>query len=339
MNYFQKLLTNANKNQDESKLESDSIPAFENAQLDKFEFKNKSNDEFIERRNSLNEITTNKSNKFNIDDNNNDSVRVLNKIFGSFEARAPLRSSVSFDESNLLDRSTNLLSSNPRLEEFKRVVEKSYQQHVVNKNDHLNSSIFGPNQEDILSNSSKMNFFSNSTQYESSTNFTNDQFNTELNSHRPTENKPNSSSSSCRIPYMSAYNIYQPLSRIPPQSNNFLNDNQSTVTHLSTMANVSMPIFQETNSNLKIDLSIANEDQNVHKFSSTNKEFSSNGSSLTTSPTSVSSSDSIKKQTEVVVDNTQNISYNNNNTQTPWLQNHRVHRAHHQSLQIIVKIY
>lgn len=126
---------------------------------------------------------------------------VLNKIFGDYDEpsktvgqRVKFNQSLSFDESSLGDfggngttpLSASSTASSRRFEEFKRVVESSYEQHVLNKFNDLNLSPINksnPNPPLPPLDITSPRIIGSAT-------------------------TPTTTSSVMKIPYMSAYNIY-----------------------------------------------------------------------------------------------------------------------------------
>ena len=224
------------------------------------------------KRNSLPEtlVTKEPLNYDSINSNNHilpENNEILDKLFGESLVKPTrnLYQSVSFDASSTTNSSTRSFT-NPKLEEFKRVVEGSYAQHVLHKSDFIkqsnNTTILNQTYskyDDIysLNNTPRNNLIESSR---ASFNFhpeltINDIIPNEEIQTKITDN----SNLPCKIPYMSAYNIYQ------PSGDTYRNE--------------------------------LNKIESADNNDTTAKHLSSTGSSLTTSPTSVSSSSagSIKK--------------------------------------------
>jgi hypothetical protein len=268
------------------------------------------------------------------------SDAVFDKIFGANEPKVELEKqenkpinlqirrfsqSISFDENNNNNNSnygsgnfdlffgsaqSSAASSNRKLEEFKRILESSYQQHlqtesllrqISNANDEktpvkktldplikptsqtLENSVQNP---PLLDSVKSTDYLGINNLIESSIILQPKTPSDDLSDLNSSINKTAATVLPCKIPYMSAYNIYNPSS------------------------------FQEDKLKNK-----SNEKTDIEKKISSNlKRLSSNGSSLTTSPTSTSSAESIRKEesNEFHIPSSQN-NYNgslkNNNSQ------------------------
>ncbi|CAF0846413.1 unnamed protein product [Brachionus calyciflorus] len=192
------------------------------------------------------------------------SAEILRKLFDSestnkYETNKfkPLNHSISLDDTK------NIFKNNRKLEEFKNIVESSYQNHVLNKTD------FDPLNSRRMSTQSNNSFqawnFSNQNSIDDSlnkatssanfiSNFNNDTSNNFIQDSEAPRNEQQQPLVNCKIPYMSAYNIYE------------TKDNEPKMT--------------------------------LEKFFEP-KKLTSNGSSINSSPTSLSSGSSIKKLNEV----------------------------------------
>lgn len=210
----------------------------------------------------------------------------MNTIFSNVQQpqikNKKLNQSISFDDS--LRTNSQSFSNNPKLEEFKKVVESSYLKHVLQKND-LNSSL--PRQMSLQSSTASSIQVWNNTGSSSSIDenmISIDQNQTDLKSSRINE-----ALNMYKIPYLSAYNIYDPKKQEIEPTKTL---DQSLKLNLNELEDPSSKIIMQ-----KYFQSIKLQDENKNEMSlKTNiKKLASNGSSLTTSPTSLSSTDSNKK--------------------------------------------
>ena len=167
---------------------------------------------------------------------------------------------------------TNQYVSNKKLEEFKKMVETSYNLHVVKKNESTTQKEEEPKLKNI---------FTNQLSTDSS-----------LDSSRPDNSfRSNESNTlSYKIPYMSAYNIYT------NDNNNLTNRRlsfSSTLEEHNLMENCSNNNELILPNMRKMSVS-SNEDQpqQIDQIVTNINKLSSNGSSLNVSPTSQSSSSS-----------------------------------------------
>lgn len=187
------------------------------------------------------------------------STDILSKIFKTDidqnQMNRKFNQSVSLDE-------TKHTFNNQALEQFKNIVDSSYQNHVLNKSD--NDFQLSRRLSVQSSNSFQAWNFSLNSLDESFKNSSFDLFSNENNPgiEMAKIDGLNNSILNCKIPYMSAYNIYE----------------------------------QKENT---IQNSIV--DKNFDSLVQT-KKLTSNGSSVTTSPTSVSSAESIKNANEILAD-------------------------------------
>ena len=164
-------------------------------------------------------------NDVNKSESQSNPVQFLDKFFDeNNQQKHKLSASVSFDEGANSSQSSARISSNRKLEEFKRVVESSYNQHVVKKKietlvniknkqiqltkkhlyETLKSSDTAVDLEQDQCNVSSSNIFL------SAKNDANSSLNSSLAESQPADlvNK-NSKKTAYEIPYMSAYNVYK----------------------------------------------------------------------------------------------------------------------------------
>jgi hypothetical protein len=217
--------------------------------------------------------------------NNNNSNEIL-----SFET-APINFIDNFFESTPNPNNTNRIYNNKKLEEFKKVVESSYNIHVIKKSDQLvKSSVESviPNKNIFTNQLSLSDSLPNSSRADQ-----------ETTSYRSNDTM-NNTTLTCKIPYMSAYNIYN-----EEKSNNNLirrMSDSSTTTQEAYIEKFNPNNNQDNNQLIlqtlrKMSISSNEEQQLQHKqqinvTTTLEKKLSSNGSSLNTSPTSQSSSSS-----------------------------------------------
>lgn len=220
---------------------------------------------------------------------------VLNKIFGGDidssssslahfnKNRVPtpqnlkFNQSLSFDEASLADfhHQPDLLSSSSsssrRLEEFKRVVESSYEEHVLNK---VTTPTDQTKQPDLFMRRPSTAPHTQLTQQTSpQTPILADL--DHINSSRQQQQSNNGSSSSrVKIPYMSAYNIY---------------DYED---FLMSSARVNVNLDMTTTSNPMVTTAVTSVTTTTNTPVKKTPKVGSNGSSLNTSPTSMSSGES-----------------------------------------------
>lgn len=168
------------------------------------------------------------NNSYNSDQTN--TVHLLNKLFGetkpiltgnNVNKLRHFSSSISIDESSASQASTSRQSSNQRLEEFKRVVDASYNQHVMNKkleNLTIESSrnLSPPflKQQTSLEQETNERNFEITNNYETRPNSVSSLIESSKPIIQPNESKENvkietSKKSPYEIPYMSAYNFYK----------------------------------------------------------------------------------------------------------------------------------
>ena len=225
----------------------------------------------------------------------------MNKLFG--EAKENLTQSTTNPKKlnyslSMDDSSYTTPRSNPKLEEFKRVVESSYVEHVLNKEKlSRQSSLNTNNSDENLKNSSRNIFNLNN---DSMLNYIFDQNQqSELSTFRLNENLSSSRSNApIKIPFNSAYNIYD---------ESLTNNNNNNATSSSFIPQLSNPVVSEGSKSLsesnalieKYFESYKKEDPTPNAASK--KKISSTGSSLTASPTSTSSLESGKKYSEDIV--------------------------------------
>jgi hypothetical protein len=213
---------------------------------------------------------------------NNNSNEIL-----SFEP-APINFIDNFFESTPNPNNTNRIYNNKKLEEFKKVVESSYNIHVIKKSDQLvKSSVESviPNKNIFTNQLSLSDSLPNSSRADQ-----------ETTSYRSNDTM-NSTTLTCKIPYMSAYNIYN-----EEKSNNNLIRRMSDSTTQEAYNEKFNSNNQDNNQLIlqtmrKMSISSNEEQQLKHKqqinvTTTLEKKLSSNGSSLNTSPTSQSSSSS-----------------------------------------------
>jgi hypothetical protein len=251
-------------------------------------------------------------------------MKVLEKIFGANEpSNANLLASmkkktsppkvrkfsqsISFDDnnSNSADNSFNqnsAISSNRRLEEFKRMIESSYKQHIETNN--LIRQVTANNNETVFKNSSRASMINSARK--SSLNSVDSTLLEILSDHQPNLAEPSTfrlnesidrndlsinttaATVPCKVPYMSAYNIYE-----NKESSLIMNKTYSKEEfdyHLQQSAR------KAASNGAKMVLADVSETKKSQLNSQT-KFLSSNGSSLNTSPTSTSSNGSAKKIT------------------------------------------
>lgn len=213
---------------------------------------------------------------------NNNSNEIL-----SFEP-APINFIDNFFGSTPNPNNTNQIYNNKKLEEFKKVVESSYNIHVIKKSDQLvKSSVESviPNKNIFTNQLSLSDSLPNSSRADQ-----------ETTSYRSNDTM-NSTTLTCKIPYMSAYNIYN-----EEKSNNNLIRRMSDSTTQEAYIEKFNSNNQDNNQLIlqtmrKMSISSNEEQQLKHKqqinvTTTLEKKLSSNGSSLNTSPTSQSSSSS-----------------------------------------------
>ncbi|RNA37189.1 hypothetical protein BpHYR1_036639 [Brachionus plicatilis] len=192
-------------------------------------------------------------------DQDKNSADILYKIFKTDIAPnhpgAKLNQSVSLDE-------TKHTFNNHKLEEFKNIVESSYQNHVLNKSD---NDLQLSRRFSVQSTHSfqAWNFSVDSVE-EGFKNSSIDLFSNEKNNGIEVAQRDamNNSVLNCKIPYMSAYNIYE-----------------------ETEKKIQNPVVGK-----------------IFDCLTQTKKLTSNGSSATTSPTSLSSAESIKNVNEVAME-------------------------------------
>ena len=254
-----------------------------------------------------------------------DSMKILEKIFGTENSYATVArnslgitlptakrnsaaeilrirkfsQSISFDENSHLEMfgsaTNSAMSSTRKLEEFKRMIESSYQQHIetnnlirkISQNSELISNTYAHNNINSYESQRKSSLTSlfpieNSTNNEQKVN---EQQQTPVNNFKLEEsfdNKLNLSINTMtatvlpvKVPYMSAYNVYS-------ENGNLLNKN-FTIEDLENQ--ILSPQACPVNEN-KLE---------KNKQSTLTKSLSSNGSSLNASPTSISSTEYVKK--------------------------------------------
>ena len=181
---------------------------------------------------------------------------------------------------------------NKKLEEFKKVVENSYNMHVVKKNE------INANQLNSNSRTEFRNVFTNSqlsineSQAAESARLGNE------NSYRSSETN-SALNTTCKIPYMSAYNIYTEKEPMFSQTDRRLSLSSTMEAHDimgKYLDNKHESVDDQANSRSsmrKMSISSNEENQTSTKAAITNvNRLSSNGSSLNSSPTSQSSSSS-----------------------------------------------
>jgi hypothetical protein len=224
----------------------------------------------------------------------------MNKLFG--EAKENLTQSTTNPKKlnyslSMDDASYPTPRSNPKLEEFKRVVESSYVEHVLNKEKlSRQSSLNTNNSDENLKNSSRNIFNLNN---DSMLNYIFDQNQqSELSTFRLNENLSSSRSNApIKIPFNSAYNIYD---------ESLANNNSNNATSSSFVPQLSNPVSEGSKSLAESNALIEKYFESYKKEdpianAASKKKISSTGSSLTASPTSTSSLESGKKYSEDIV--------------------------------------
>ena len=273
-------------------------------------------------------FNTEKKNTFNLDQN---SMLVLKKLFGSEEhndeelntnnqnktkstfnlpssSSASSASSSSYYTTRKVSIGDETRGFNSKLEEFKRVVENSYNQHVLNKMDSTAASVSSykhsqqqlSRQNSTNSDDTKQNTHSSASfSYKNIFNNNNNNNNNELISSSSlsftNEQPPHTHISSevpCKIPYMSAYNVYtdngeKTLVTSHGNESGRINLNDKKAFNTSSSEATLMEKYFE---------SLHKKDETTTKktldFNAQRKKVSSTGSSLTSSPTSTSSLES-----------------------------------------------
>jgi len=179
---------------------------------------------------------------------------------------------------------------NKKLEEFKKVVENSYNMHVVKKNEISNSS-------QANSRTDFKNIFTNSQLSINENQMTESARPENENSYRSSETN-SALTTTCKIPYMSAYNIYTEREPIIYSTDRRLSLSSTMEAHDimgKYLDNIQGIVHDQANSlsMRKMSISSNEEKQTSSKAAITNtNKLSSNGSSLNSSPTSQSSSSS-----------------------------------------------
>lgn len=255
-------------------------------------------------------LTNHSEEKNNLKQSISSSVKnkaeLLDKIFGAgdltttatktnHDNKPPkLNQSLSLDESTS-DRHS-MPSGNRKLEEFKRVVESSYEKHVLNKqsdnlstnrssnyNTHFVPELFrtASIQSEWLLSPTETNkpsiFNAQLSAVDSSRSNEVNNIHTNSVQFDSESSMMGAKTLPCKIPYMSAYNIYNL-------------DNHDVMSVVTTArANVAEPIKLDINNNQAVMI-----DSFFNK-----KILTSNGSSLNTSPTSISSNESGIRETEL----------------------------------------
>ena len=241
-----------------------------------------------------------------------------------------LHYSNSFDESLPTSTLSTSRTANKKLEDFRRLVESSYIEHVVKKTNHLSSSNVNNHIESTYLNPTSKNLYDSLNDLKSNTynnNYSRTNSHNNINSITPDE--PNlkglfsrsmsiTSENSftlepkdtiysrrsesklaspivmpCKVPIMSAYNIYNNEKIETNSSLTLLNDgSKKNETRNSTTIETQQ--FMEKYLNSLDTQKMNNENKDGLKLN-TDKFISSTGSSLNTSPTSLSSNGSLKK--------------------------------------------
>ena len=278
---------------------------------------------------SLNEFDgdQNASNK-NLNALDQSSMLILNKLFGNenlLKTTAPAYAprKISLDENRLDHHSSSLSFSggglNPKLEEFKRVVENSYNQHVLHKPDSSSSS---SNAKSLSRQSSSNN---DDQTANSAINLFKNVFNTDASlasfSHHTEQSQlmnesvitsPKAASNQVHIPYMSAYNVYNEnsdarsnasLSATSHVANVAVEHSSNKINHFEkSQAKISEEnndiLMKKYFDSLKKEEKASVATKKSLDFNTQKKKVSSTGSSLTSSPTSTSSLESGKKFTD-----------------------------------------
>ncbi len=263
-------------------------------------------------------------NTFNLDQN---SMLVLKKLFGSEEhndeevnanvnktkstfhlpssSSASSASSSSYYTARKISIGDETRGFNSKLEEFKRVVENSYNQHVLNKMDSTAASISSYKHAQKLSRQSSTNSDDTKQNTQSSASFSyknifnnnNNNNNNELVSSSSisftNEQTHISSEVPCKIPYMSAYNVYtdngeKTLVTSHSNEDGRINSNDKKAFNMSSSEATLMEKYFESLHKKKDETTT----KKTLDFNAQRKKVSSTGSSLTSSPTSTSSLES-----------------------------------------------